>query len=1323
MSWLKKKFEDVTSKFSEVPQQKSSETFECTMCIGNKFSCLKDLQDHYLLAHTNADDDDALEGREGLFEKETSRSDSMVSTHERNERKENDNLIDFEGDGNENTATATTEAVFTGDGTHVQEQRLHEDADVLSSSSSFIEAPSSPMNSRKQEESVLIPRSDKKRKERAAREVIRLETELEEWRTKYQEEKYHNDALSKELDRLEGELDKKKTANHVSDADSKQEVKFLRRENVQLKSRLEEMEKQIAISSHTEGGNAQTVTNETRNNEALEQLLANHKAELSIVEKERDGALLEAKEGQELLEELFQSRDKLEQELSEAKSKAGDVSRLQEDLALKTQCVRSLEEQVNMLQNRCDADEPAVELESLRTCLDETQTRCDVLQQQVNEMQTKTEKQRQGAVEREGVLSSEVERLQRSIKDKEKEMEVSKEQATALSKELQVTNEKMSSSLQEASAMQTRVETLEAEKEELNAEMQHVSADFDEAKQREKATNERIVRLTRDLQQTTEEKAALVAALESQRDTASKKQTHCDGDNEHGGDTGNNNDGDKLNADSISIDGEKETSEGTATGDEQPPTKKIGVLEQAHTQISELRTALSEKEGEIVDLQGNISTLQSQKEALTSEMSRTNVEHKQQEQELEKKHGDLLDKLNATVSTFDKERESLVSSASVLKATCEEQQQKIQELEASASHNDQSSLSTISEQGQRIESLESELSQYTSRIADLMKKNSSLVDEVKTLKEDVQMSGVAVTSTQETLNQARNALNAKEDELQSLKEQLASTLKDLNEARQQHKVSSEKASIVDEKEEVIQILQNKIAALQAEKGKLNDRVHEHQHACQTLQTELEDLRREKDQQLGLASKERKSLSEKVKTQIKQLDEASHENDSLRERLATKMKLEEEVESQIKEVEDKMVELQAKMVVAEEMLALPCEVCREYEVEVETLNKNLGEATSALEEARNESNRRGEQFERMQKDLSSQSSELERLEQERDQIKKRHQQTQEHLEMTKKELEGQCSSQTTLLHESQSQVSQLQNELSLQQEATTSKEQELAEITKKLQELESKLGEQVQFVRTAQAEREDAMLMLEETKAMFVKTKITGEKGVKKLQSELTQTKEALATLQKKTAQSQHQLQQKVDALRSAYDKEVSESAKLKETNQRLQSDFNEQASSQEEELTLLRESITSSELKADKLQAKIAKLEQVCLKEEEKAKTLQVEKEGLLKELMNKNKESNQEIEKLKKIVEDKELGLLELTQRFQDISVKMVKQNESTWVRDKEVKACQSCHGQFGIKKRRHHCRKCGGVFCNACSMKTAKLPSSKKPERVCDACYKEVQ
>ena len=46
-----------------------------------------------------------------------------------------------------------------------------------------------------------------------------------------------------------------------------------------------------------------------------------------------------------------------------------------------------------------------------------------------------------------------------------------------------------------------------------------------------------------------------------------------------------------------------------------------------------------------------------------------------------------------------------------------------------------------------------------------------------------------------------------------------------------------------------------------------------------------------------------------------------------------------------------------------------------------------------------------------------------------------------------------------------------------------------------------------------------------------------------------------------------------------------------------------------------------------------------------------------------------------------------------------------------------------FFIVYPQHHCRKCGGVVCGACSTKRFLLPQqSSKPLRICDKCYSQL-
>jgi DNA repair exonuclease SbcCD ATPase subunit len=61
----------------------------------------------------------------------------------------------------------------------------------------------------------------------------------------------------------------------------------------------------------------------------------------------------------------------------------------------------------------------------------------------------------------------------------------------------------------------------------------------------------------------------------------------------------------------------------------------------------------------------------------------------------------------------------------------------------------------------------------------------------------------------------------------------------------------------------------------------------------------------------------------------------------------------------------------------------------------------------------------------------------------------------------------------------------------------------------------------------------------------------------------------------------------------------------------------------------------------------------------------------------------------------------------------------KQTWATDNQVKNCRSCHRGFSLSRRRHHCRRCGQIFCNDCSSKKATLASSATSARVCNKCF----
>ena len=62
-------------------------------------------------------------------------------------------------------------------------------------------------------------------------------------------------------------------------------------------------------------------------------------------------------------------------------------------------------------------------------------------------------------------------------------------------------------------------------------------------------------------------------------------------------------------------------------------------------------------------------------------------------------------------------------------------------------------------------------------------------------------------------------------------------------------------------------------------------------------------------------------------------------------------------------------------------------------------------------------------------------------------------------------------------------------------------------------------------------------------------------------------------------------------------------------------------------------------------------------------------------------------------------------------------------WTPSEAVPRCQRCDANFGIFRRKHHCRSCGRVVCSGCSQNRMALPwsgeSNDVKQRVCDVCF----
>ena len=57
------------------------------------------------------------------------------------------------------------------------------------------------------------------------------------------------------------------------------------------------------------------------------------------------------------------------------------------------------------------------------------------------------------------------------------------------------------------------------------------------------------------------------------------------------------------------------------------------------------------------------------------------------------------------------------------------------------------------------------------------------------------------------------------------------------------------------------------------------------------------------------------------------------------------------------------------------------------------------------------------------------------------------------------------------------------------------------------------------------------------------------------------------------------------------------------------------------------------------------------------------------------------------------------------DISIP--KTTPSIWIPSKNINKCYTCKAQFGLLKRKHHCRICGRIFCSYCADEWGVIPS----------------
>ncbi|XP_006889073.1 PREDICTED: RUN and FYVE domain-containing protein 2 isoform X2 [Elephantulus edwardii] len=245
-----------------------------------------------------------------------------------------------------------------------------------------------------------------------------------------------------------------------------------------------------------------------------------------------------------------------------------------------------------------------------------------------------------------------------------------------------------------------------------------------------------------------------------------------------------------------------------------------------------------------------------------------------------------------------------------------------------------------------------------------------------------------------------------------------------------------------------------------------------------------------------------------------------------------------------------------------------------------------------------------------------------------------------------------------------------------------------------------------------------------------------------LRKQLEEVKEINIAMYLKLEGSEGDLKEKNEIIAQLEEKTNKITAAMRQLEQRLQQAEKAQMEVEDEDEKYLQECLSQS----DSLQKQISQMEQQLVQLET---DLKIEKEWrqTLQEDLQKEKDASSHLrnetqqianlkkefltlqdenEHLKKTYQDQEQALQELGNKLSESKLKIEDIKEANtalqglvWLKDKEATHCKLCEKEFSLSKRKHHCRNCGEIFCNACSDNELPLPSSPKPVRVCDSCH----
>uniref|UniRef100_A0A8B9JW77 Early endosome antigen 1 n=1 Tax=Astyanax mexicanus TaxID=7994 RepID=A0A8B9JW77_ASTMX len=284
-------------------------------------------------------------------------------------------------------------------------------------------------------------------------------------------------------------------------------------------------------------------------------------------------------------------------------------------------------------------------------------------------------------------------------------------------------------------------------------------------------------------------------------------------------------------------------------------------------------------------------------------------------------------------------------------------------------------------------------------------------------------------------------------------------------------------------------------------------------------------------------------------------------------------------------------------------------------------------------------------------------------------------------------------------------------------------EEMREAQSALEKDRSKLSAELKALAD---KSEKEVKELQAAKQLLLQQKVDLQGKVEAAQATLEQEKREHQTTRDSIQQTQQQHKAETDKLQKQLALEVKAKEEVDKRREDAEAKLTMQVSALNENVATLKREWQGSqrrvgelEKQTDELRGEIAVLEATVQNNQDERRALLercVKGEGEIEKLQGK-------VVEMRRKLDDTTAAMQELGRENQSLQIKQSQSLTRKWAEDNEVQNCMSCGKGFSVTIRKHHCRHCGNIFCAECSARNALTPSSKKPVRVCEACFEELQ